>query len=355
LNNNNEMSAIRIKPRLSGRSPPRLSGHSTPRMSGHSTDDDSDDDEQYRVMRATLTAEEYDVATIKAEFKSYQSILPKPDKLLQQQHSFEMLREMIQDSKVEMPRFLKYGYEGGIRPHHALCCLLLNDSPTEAPKERGLNLLGSWIVWFLSFGSLHRQHNRPAGIIYEQFNRVAHVIPAEMLLPEELRKRIRNSGLPIPNFFLDPESDKQFPPHIALLVVLQEGEKESKFLGSPINRVAWFWFAFIALILRLVLEVIGGAGAIWGGSEVFYLRNETNKEQCRAASIVVGIFCFLRFVILNAPQNEDEGDILGPAGPWSLRAPARLRAVFEHPFHYFVRAREPYYPSKQQRSLHISK
>mmetsp|Transcript_30162 Transcript_30162/g.35865 ORF Transcript_30162/g.35865 Transcript_30162/m.35865 type:complete len:341 (+) Transcript_30162:112-1134(+) len=340
MNNNNVKRTVRIKNRLNG---------------DLSYDGSDEDDDDYLEIKATLTSEEYDVESIKAEFKSYQSILPKPDKLLQEQHSFEMLREMIQRSKVEMPRFLKYGYEGGIMPHHALCCLLLNDSPTEAPKEKGLNLIGSWVVWLISFGALHRQHNMPAGIIYEQFNRVAHVIPSELLLPEELRKRIRNRGLPIPNFFLDPEDDKQFPPHIALLVILQDGEKESEYLGSLIHRVAWSWFAITALILRLVLEVIGGAGAIWGGSEVFYLRNDANKEQCRYASIAIGILCFLRFVILNAPQNEDEGDILGPAGPWSLRTASRLRAVFDHPFHYFVRAREPFYPSKKERSLYISK
>jgi len=59
----------------------------------------------------------------------------------------------------------------------------------------------------------------------------------------------------------------------------------------------------------------------------------------------VGVLCLVRFVILNAPQNEDEGDILGPAGPWSLRAPARLWAVCEYPFHYFVRARAHFVPA----------
>jgi len=305
----------------------------------------SNDEEQYRVIRATLTAEEYDAKSIKSEFKTYQSILPKPDKLLQQQHSFEMLRELMQCNKIEMPRFLKYEYEHGIKPHDALCCLLLNDFPTEAQKEMGLNLVGSWIVWALSLGTLHRQHNLPAGVIHEQFNRVAHVIPTELLSPGELRRTIRNSGHPIPNYFLDPEDDKQFPPHIAMLVILQDGEKESEFFGSVIYRVAWFTFAVVALVLRLVLEVIGGAGAIWGGSEVFGLRNDANKEECRWVSIAVGVLCLVRFVILNAPQNEDEGDILGPAGPWSLRAPARLRAVCEHPFHYFVRARAHFVPT----------
>jgi len=325
---------------------------SNPRLIDGSSEDDSEsEDEQFRSIKATLTSEEYDAASIKAEFKSYQSILPKPDKLLQQQHSCEMLRDMIESSKIELPRFLKYEYEGGMKPHYALCCLLLKDYSRDAPNETGAAFFCSWLVWALSLGMLHRQRHTPADIIHDQFNRVAHVIPSQLVLPEELRKQIRNSGLPVPNFFLDPEDDKQFPPHIAMLVILQDGEEESEHMGSVITYVGWFLFALVALILRLVLEVIGGAGAIWGGAEVFYIRNDDNKEVCRAVSIGVGILCLFRFVVLNAPQNEDVGDILGPAGPWSLRAPARLRAVCDHPFHYFVRAKRPYSHAKDKRSL----
>jgi len=318
-------------------------------------------DKHFRSIKA-LTSEDYDAESIKAEFKLYQSMLPKPDKLLQEQHSAEMLREMILHSNCPMPLFLKDASEGGIKPHHALSCLLLSsrmhkelemkELPRDASEETGIAAqICSWLVWVLSFGSFPANHF-PAEIIREQFNRVAHVIPVDKFVsPEVLRKRIRNHGLSIPNFFLDPENDKQFPPHIALLVVLQDGEKESDHLGSIIHRVAWSLLSFVALVLRLVLEVIGGAGAIWGGSECFHLRTPETTEQCRLASFAIGIFCLFRFVVLNAPQNEDEGDILGPAGPWSLRAPARLRAVFEHPFHYFVRARRPYSHAKDQRPL----
>jgi len=289
--------------------------------------------------------DDYDAASIRAEFKSYRLILPKPHILLQQQHTLETLREMIQLSnvKIEMPRFLRHKREGRIQPHHALCSLLLEESSLGAPKGRDGELvcmwIGSWMVRALSFGYLQRQRNLPAGIIREQFNRIAHVIPSDRVTPEVLRNTIRNRGLPIPNFFLDPEDDKQFPSHIAMLIILLDGEEESDYLGNILYTTAWFLISFVALILRLVLEVVGGAGAIWGGSEVFYLRNAENAEQCRAASIAVGVFCFIRFVVLNAPQHEDEGDILGPAGPWSLRVPARMRAVTEHPFHLFARAR----------------
>mmetsp|Transcript_24164 Transcript_24164/g.48957 ORF Transcript_24164/g.48957 Transcript_24164/m.48957 type:complete len:346 (-) Transcript_24164:71-1108(-) len=301
------------------------------------------------AVRATLESEQYDAATIRAEFKTYQSILPKPDKLLQEQHSFQLIRSRIEQSNIDLPRFLKYKFEGGIKPHHALCCLLLSEYEAEGARKKtgALSLVRSWLIRILSFGYLHRQLNSPAEFIRDQFYRVAHAIPADVVKPDELRKKIRNRGLPVPNYFLDPEDDKQFPPHIALLVILQDGEKESRKFGNILYRVAFSLFALVALLLRIVLEVIGGAGAIWGGAEVFTLRNADNAELWRWISVAVGVLCLLRFVTLNAPQKEDEGDILGPAGPWSLRTPVRLRAVCDHPFHYFVRALPPFSPSKK--------
>jgi len=286
--------------------------------------------------------------------------LPKPDHLLQQQHSAEVLHDKIRrldNSTIPMPRFLKLESDGGIKPHNALCCLLLDDfhhyqktMRKESLLERLASHISKCCIWMVSVGRLYPQLHLPADVIRDQFYRVAHVLPtwteAEHIGPTELRHKIRTLGLPIPNFFLDPEDPKQFPPHIALLVILQDGQDESRHLQNYFYRLAWFMFALVAFILRLVLEVIGGAGAIWGGSEVFHLRIKTddynNHELWRWISILVGVFCFFRFVTLNAPQQEDEGDILGPAGPWSLRTPARLRAVCEHPFHYFCRAQQPY-------------
>jgi hypothetical protein len=175
-----------------------------------------------------------------------------------------------------------------------------------------------------------------------------------MLRPDDLvtltQQHCIKKGLPVPNYFLDPEDVKQFPPHIALLVILQDGEQESKKLDSFLYEFFFSLFAFIALCLRIVLEVIGGSGAIWGGAEVFKLRTADNPEIWRWISIVVGILCLFRFITLNLPQKEDEGDILGPAGPWSLPLRLRLRAITEHPFHYFVRALPPSAPCKQKKS-----
>lgn len=286
-------------------------------------------------MQANLESAMYDAATIRSEFKTYQSILPKPDELLQNQHSFQILRNTMVKNNIELPRFLKYNNEGGIKPHHALCCLLLNEyEEGKNPEDKGM------LVRALSFGYFDRQLNNPADFIRDQFNRVAHVIPADVVKPDVLRKKIRNRGLPIPNYFLDPEDGNQFPPHVALLVILQDGEKESKHMKNILYRMAFSIFAVTALVLRIVLEVIGGAGAIWGGAEVFGLRTNDNRELWRWLSVGVGILCFLRFVNLTLPRQEDV-DVLGPAGPWSLRLPVRARAVTEHPFHYFFRATLP--------------
>ena len=289
----------------------------------------------------------YDAAAIRAEFKTYQATLPKPDELLQQQHSFAVLRARIDEAEVNAPRFLSYKEEGGIKPHHALCMLLLSEY--EAGKKlTKRSFIYSKVVKILSFGFLHNQLNNPADFIRDQFYRVAYAVPTDSVTPEVLRRKIRNKGLPVPNYFLDPEDEKQFPPHIALLVILQDGEKESRKLDSMLSRFLFALFAILALLLRVVLEVIGGAGAIWGGAEVVKLRTADNAELWRWLSIGTGVLCFLRFVTLNAPQKEDEGDILGPAGPWSLRLPVRLRAVCDHPFHYFVRALPPSSPQKKK-------
>ena len=123
---------------------------------------------------------------------------------------------------------------------------------------------------------------------------------------------------------------------------MQDDQQESEKFHSVCYRILFSLFAFVALLLRVVLEVIGGAGAIWGGGEVLKLRHGENAEVWRWFSITVGLLCLFRFITLNMPRQEDDGDILGPAGPWSLRFPVRIRAVAEHPFHYFFRAVPPF-------------
>lgn len=136
----------------------------------------------------------YDAAAIRAEFKTYQATLPKPDELLQQQHSFAALRARFEEGKVKPPRFLSYIPEMGIKPHHALCMLLLSEY--EAGKKlTKRSFVYSKIVKILSFGCLHNQLNNPADFIRDQFYRVAHAVPTDTVTPEVLRKKIRNKGL----------------------------------------------------------------------------------------------------------------------------------------------------------------
>jgi len=301
------------------------------------------------AMTTSFDMTKYDAAAIRAEFLTYKSILPPSCELLQAKPSFQLLRSKIEDdsSNSELPLFLRYKFEGGIKPHHALCCLLLSEYE-ETQSKIHENTSSSWyalLIQIVSLGACHPQIHNPALFIRDQFYRVAPAIPTEVVDPNLLRKVIRNRGLPIPNYFLDPEDPRQFPPHIALLVILQDEHSEKGYtLGNVLYEAAFSLFALIALILRIVLEVIGGAGAIWGGAEVLTLRTAENAELWRWISVSIGILCYLRFLTLNAPQMEDEGDMLGPAGPWSLRLPVRLRAVCDHPFHYFARALSPSLP-----------
>uniref|UniRef100_A0A7S2XLU2 Uncharacterized protein n=1 Tax=Attheya septentrionalis TaxID=420275 RepID=A0A7S2XLU2_9STRA len=48
---------------------------------------------------------------------------------------------------------------------------------------------------------------------------------------------------------------------------------------------------------RLVLEVFGGAGAIWGCSEAVGLRNATNVSFWRPLALTVGMIFFYRWVM----------------------------------------------------------
>ena len=289
----------------------------------------------------------YGAREIQREFEAYRSVLPFGCELLQKHHSVKVLRTMIREGGAPMPRFLRTDREeGSIAPHHALCSLLLCQEDYQTPQR----LKSFWkyhvyplLVWIVFCGSLYPQLNHPADFIRDQFNRVRHEVPDHVVEPHLLRDAIRNQGLPVPNYFLDPEDHHQFPPHIALLVILQsdaEGPKSRHFTNG-FYRFAFSSLALVALLLRVVLEVIGAAGAIWGGAEVVELRHSGNARLWRWISMFVGFVSLFRFVILNIPQKQDEGDILGPAGPWSLPLGARLRAVFEHPFHYFVRALPP--------------
>ena len=43
---------------------------------------------------------------------------------------------------------------------------------------------------------------------------------------------------------------------------------------------------------KFITNVLGGAGAVWGSSEVVCLRNNSNKKLWRGISVTVGIYFF---------------------------------------------------------------
>mmetsp|Transcript_37411 Transcript_37411/g.58038 ORF Transcript_37411/g.58038 Transcript_37411/m.58038 type:complete len:306 (-) Transcript_37411:336-1253(-) len=49
---------------------------------------------------------------------------------------------------------------------------------------------------------------------------------------------------------------------------------------------------------KLLLEVCGASGAIWGSSEAFTWRDETNVEKWRLVAIVVGSLFFMRWICI---------------------------------------------------------
>lgn len=55
----------------------------------------------------------------------------------------------------------------------------------------------------------------------------------------------------------------------------------------------------IELAATFLLDVLGGAGAVWGCSECAALRGGFNGDQWRVCSAVVGLFCLVRWARLN--------------------------------------------------------
>jgi len=49
--------------------------------------------------------------------------------------------------------------------------------------------------------------------------------------------------------------------------------------------------------IKLVLQVFGASGAIWGTSEVLLLRKNETQELWRDISRYIGIIFFIRFII----------------------------------------------------------
>lgn len=68
--------------------------------------------------------------------------------------------------------------------------------------------------------------------------------------------------------------------------------KSGVFLGCVLGVSATF-----------ALEVLGAAGAVWGSSEVFGLRNDNNKEAWVSVAITVGTIALARYLVKYAREK----------------------------------------------------
>lgn len=93
------------------------------------------------------------------------------------------------------------------------------------------------------------------------------------------------------------------------------------------------------LLATLLLEVLGGCGAIWGCSEYLGIRRGNNVSAWRAVSGAVGLWCFSRWMsvrVLKEPPNEADTvltffilEVLGGAGAvWGCLEIAGYRAHY---------------------------
>jgi len=71
---------------------------------------------------------------------------------------------------------------------------------------------------------------------------------------------------------------------------------------------------------KLVLEVFGGAGAIWGWSEVCTLRNPTTQEFWRWNALLIGLIFYIRWMLqIRDAISQFKGDVaaIGEKGQWT--------------------------------------
>ena len=55
----------------------------------------------------------------------------------------------------------------------------------------------------------------------------------------------------------------------------------------------------------LLLDVLGGAGAVWGCAEAFALRDACNNDQWRIVCTVVGALCLVRWLLQRCDRSAN--------------------------------------------------
>ncbi|VEU44387.1 unnamed protein product [Pseudo-nitzschia multistriata] len=171
------------------------------------------------------------------------------------------------------------------------------------------------------------------------------------------------SAAGLPRFLLDPRDDRHVAPHaLALRLLLgrvrrregdhgdglyrrvaascgNDSESESeRDNGAGTGTVA----GTIAIDAPFVLEVLGGAGAVWGCAELAGLRGsgapDSGRAASRTASLVVGAVCLARFLVvrllvpLRPTRHQASTSTRTRAGFWELaRAAAGDPVLALHP------------------------
>ena len=143
----------------------------------------------------------------------------------------------------------------------------------------------------------------------ESLRRILGETPASELHrrhPHEIRSLLEEAGSEVPNFLLDKDDDGHVAPHTAALELLLRNSRTSPSRRPALPLVP---AALMALICQVVLEVLGGAGAIWGCGELLRLRKGGNTHPSwdifSWLAFVVGICCAFRFALIHHVSRND--------------------------------------------------
>lgn len=97
---------------------------------------------------------------------------------------------------------------------------------------------------------------------------------------------------------------------------LSTGTRQNKGVVAKRGNCSVFYYLLSTYIPKLILEVMGGAGAIWGFSEACGLRRPETVYFWRPAALVVGALFFLRFlkeIYVDLAAQSQRSSLLLPA------------------------------------------
>jgi len=106
------------------------------------------------------------------------------------------------------------------------------------------------------------------------------------------------------------------------------------------NLYLWLWtpVAVLALLLQVLFEVPGGAGAVWGCAELLGLRHGVQLSW-QVAALVTGAICAWRFLVIHAPVGQDQSFLQEHPNFGTMVFREQLRAVSSKPWLFLRRCR----------------